>query len=386
MNILLVHNYYKHSGGEDAVLANEQFLLSSYGHTIHLHTISNEFIRSIWQKIQAAWQTPYCHASRKRMTQELAQLKPDIVHIHNFFPLLTPSIYDACQKVGVPVVQTLHNYRTICPGALLMRNGCICEDCVTGSAYQSVLHGCYRASRLGSFAVARMVEKHRKTGTWCNKVDRFIALTEFAKNKFVKAGFPAKKIAVKPNFYDDKEINEKGKERKGALFVGRLSREKGIGTLLKAWHNLDISLRLVGDGPLIDVVQRRDLPMVSILGRKPAAEVAAEMRRAAFFVMPSECYENFPLTLAEAFAHGLPVIASCLGAMTEIVEDGATGLHFEAGNAADLAKKVCWMQDHPEVCKEMSENARRVYLEKYTPEINYKILMKIYHEAIESHV
>ena len=384
LKVLILHNHYQQPGGEDVVVANESALLKEHGHEVHLQLLSNDSIQGPWRKMITALQTPYSWRSRREMIGIINNENPDVVHVHNFFPLLTPSIYDACQDAGVPVVQTLHNYRTICPGALLMREGKVCEDCIQGTPYQAVLHGCYRGSRLGSLAVARMVDIHRRQGTWSDKVDRFIALTESAKKKFVAAGFPAEKIAVKPNFIEatPTEKFSTGK-RSGALFVGRLSPEKGIGTLLEAWEKLDVSLRIVGDGPLLDMAKVNISEFLTVLGRRKRTQIFEEMSRAAFLVMPSEWYETFGLTIIEAFSQSLPVIASRLGAMAELVEDGVTGLHFTPGDAEDLARKVRWANEHPEEMRRMGRNARLIYEEKYTSEVNYLQLMAIYEEAIE---
>ena len=380
MKILLAHNYYQQAGGEDVVVANEMALLSVHGHEVKLYKDSNDRIAGVWAATKAAWRAPYSRDSRDCFAGLLGEFAPDVVHVHNFFPLLTPSIYDACRQARVPVVQTLHNYRTICAGALLMRGGHVCEDCIGGSPYRAALHGCYRGSRMASLAVARMVDTHRRRGTWATKVDRFVALTEFAKGRFVAAGFPADRISVKPNFVEDK-AQEAG-PRGGALFVGRLSAEKGVHTMLRAWDGLDVPLRVAGDGPLLDEVHGAGISNLTALGAIPPGSVADEMARAAFLVFPSEWYEGFPMTLVEAFCQGLPVIASRLGSMAEIVEDGVTGLHFTPGDAADLAAKVRWAVDHAQDMRRMGENARRVYEEKYTPEANYRQLMAIYEAAM----
>jgi glycosyltransferase involved in cell wall biosynthesis len=384
MKILLIHNTYQQAGGEDVVVASEGPLLQKHGHEVHLHSVSNNTIQGLWRKLIAAWHTPYSRWSRRETLRIIKEIAPDVVHVHNFFPLLSPSVYDACRDSGVAVVQTLHNYRTICAGALLMREGKPCEDCIKGTPYQAVLHGCYRGSRLGSLAVARMIDTHRRQGTWATKVDRFIALTEFSKGKFVEAGLPSEKIVVKPNFVEAAEPGTLvDADRKGALFVGRLSQEKGIETLLRAWQSLDVPLRIVGDGPLLDMMRGKTPRTVAALGRREPKQIMKEMARAAFLVMPSEWYEGFPMTLAEAFAQGLPVIASRLGAMEEIIKDKVTGLHFTSGDAEDLAKKVHWASEHPEDMCRMGLKARSIYEEKYTPETNYRQLMAVYGEAIE---
>ena len=386
MKILFIHNEYQHKGGEDAVLDVEIKLLSDNGHKVSLALKKNDSINTFSSKVNAFLDVTYSKQSRQWMMDKIIQHKPDVVHVHNFFPLLSPSIYDACLEANVPVVQTLHNYRTMCPGALLMRGGEICEKCVTGSAYRSVLHGCYKKSVVGTFAVARMVEKHRALGTWQHKVNRFIVLTDFARNKFIEAGFPNNKIVVKPNFTTDSPLaeNEVNKTRIGALFVGRLSQEKGMATLLNAWNSIEMPLRIAGSGPLEGLLSDLAGNGVEALGMLDKQSVQKEMQQAAFLVMPSEWYEGFPMVLVEAFSQGLPVVASRLGGMAEIVEDGITGRHFEAGDADDLAKKVRWMNEHPEECRQMGRNARKEYVQKYTPERNHEMLIDIYQQAIDS--
>ena len=383
MRILQVHNFYQQAGGEDVVVSNEQALLKKHRHQVSLYSVSNDSIKGLFGKIRTAWQTPYSPGAKERLTNAIAAFGPDVVHVHNFFPLLTPSAYDACRNASVPVVQTLHNYRNICAGSNLMRDGRLCTDCIGGSPYQAALHGCYRDSRVGSLAVARMVDVHRRKGTWQTKVDRFIAMTKFAKAMFVRANFPETRITVKPNFVEYPITDVDAPTfRTGALFVGRLSMEKGIHTLLGAWPFLDTPLRVIGDGPLLDAVLDLQTKNIACLGRKSPSEVANEMECASCLIFPSECYEGFPITLAESFSHALPVIASRLGAMAEIIEDEVTGLLFTPGDAEDLTAKVRWATEHPEEMRLMGANARQVYEQKYTPEVNYRQLMAIYAEAI----
>jgi glycosyltransferase involved in cell wall biosynthesis len=380
MRVLIVHNRYQYAGGEDTVVANEQALLERHGWETRLWSVTNDVIAGPLAKIAAAWQAPYSRSARDDLAPVIAEFAPAIVHVHNFFPLLSPSVYDACRAAGVAVVQTLHNYRTICPGGLLMRAGHPCEDCIGASPYQAALHACYRGSRIGSLAVARMVDTHRRRGTWSQKVDHFIALSAFSKGKFVAAGFPADLISVKPNFAEDRHITTTV-ARAGALYVGRLSPEKGIDTLLRGWHGLEIPLRLVGDGPLRGQVDNAVGPNIVPVGRKAPAEVACEMAWSAFLVLPSLVHENFPIVIAEAFCQGLPVIASRIGALAEIVEDGVTGLLFCCGDADDLASKVRWAHRQPEAMLTMGANARRVYEERYSPSVNFRQLAKIYEAA-----
>ena len=332
-------------------------------------------------KISTALNTTYSSSSKTTALAKLRAFKPDVVHVHNFFPQLSPSIYDACIELNIPVVQTLHNYRLMCPGAMLMRDGKICEQCVTGSPYQAVLHGCYKGSKLGTLVVAHMVATHRKLGTWQHKVTRFIALTEFAKAKFIEVGFPPNKIVVKPNFVNDFFIESLPVARVTppfGLFVGRLSAEKGLHTLLKAWALLDDStlLKVAGTGPLAELVVKQT--NLEPLGLQSPAEISLLMQQAAFLILPSEWYEGFPLVLVEALAHGLPILASNLGSMAAIIKDGETGLLFEPGNAEDLATKVKWLLANPDECARLGVNARQAYLDKYTAEENVKQLLGVY--------
>jgi len=383
MRIFFVHNYYQHPGGEDAVVQAEEELLRKAGHYVSLFEVSNVVIQGLASQLKVGVQVIYSFAWRQKLCEVLKRKRPDVVHVHNFFPLLTPAIYDACVHAGVPVVQTLHNYRLLCPSGLFMRNGKVCEECLEKGPFQGVRYGCYRGSRIQTLPVTLMLAFHKLRRTWHKKVNCFIALTKFAKEKFVQAGFPSQKIVVKPNFVS---LPERPSKQKGeyAVFVGRLSKEKGVGTLLQAWHELpDMPIKLIGDGPLLNKAISQSPKSVEVMGRKNHDETLDQMTNALFLVMPSECYETFGLVIVEAMACGVPVVASRLGAMAEIVDDGKTGLLFEPGNAKDLASKVRWLFEHPEKAEQMGKNARAEYEAKYTPERNYELLMDIYQQAIE---
>ena len=288
------------------------------------------------------------------------------------------------------MVQTLHNYRLFCPAATFFRDGHVCEECVQHTLWRSVRYACYRNSRPATATVALMLAVHRRRRTWTRQVDCYIALTEFSRRKFIEAGLPAEKVVVKPNFVhpDPRARNGRGEY---ALFVGRLSPEKGLHTLLDAWQRLRdrVPLRIVGDGPLRPELEadasRRGLSGVSFDGRLPHDQTLEAMKGARFLVFPSEWYEPFGLTIAEAFACGVPVVASRLGAIEEIVEDGRTGLHFTPGDPDVLAAKVEWAWTHPERMEEMGRAARAEYEAKYTAERNYQMLMDIYQRAIAAH-
>ncbi len=392
MRVLLLHNCYQLAGGEDAVVQAEKALLEAKGHQVTLLEIRNDELTSILKKANAAVSAIYSLASKQRVSAEIAHFCPDLVHVHNFFPLLSPSVYDACRNAGLPVVQTLHNYRLGCPNAMFLRQGKVCEDCLgKRMPWPGIVHGCYRGSRAQSAITATMLAVHWLRETWQERVDAYIVLTAFQQEKMVQAGLPREKIHVKPNYVSEPEQFGHTKVFGDyALFVGRLSREKSVTTLIDAYRHKDlrIPLKIVGDGPLHESlqadVQRAGLENgIEFLGQQDKSAVLTLMHKARFLVFPSIWYETFGLTMVEAFACGLPVLASRLGSMAEIVEDGVTGLHFEAGNSADLADKIQWANEHPEEMISMGKNARRVYEAYYTPEINYQQLMAIYQQAID---
>jgi len=384
VKVLLVHNSYQQPGGEDQVFESELDLLASHGHEAVRYTAHNDAVLQLG-KLTLAARTTWSRTTYRELLALLRRERPQIVHVHNTLPLISPAAYYAAGAAGVPVVQTLHNYRLICPKAILLREGRICEDCVGRRlAWPGIVHACYRQSRGATGAVAAMLSVHRLLGTWTRKVSRYIALTEFMRHKFIEGGFPAERIVVKPNFVaPDPGV---GDHRGGyALFVGRLSPEKGVGTLLRAWAHLGgrIPLKIAGDGPLRHLAHSSP-PGVEWLGRLDHGSAVALMGEASVLAFPSECYEGFPAAIAEAFATGLPVLASDLGAMAEIVTEGRTGLLFKPGDAIDLAAKTEWVLSHPAEIKEMGRHARAEYEARYAADRNYQLLHEIYERVLES--
>jgi glycosyltransferase involved in cell wall biosynthesis len=379
VKILSLHNYYQHAGGEDRVFANEATLLEKHGHTVIRISEHNNSIGS--GGIRAAGQAVWNQSSLQKVRKAVREHKPDLIHSHNTFPLLSPSIYRAGREANIPVVQTLHNYRLLCANATFLRHAAPCEECLKErSVFPAIRHACYRSSRAATAAVTTMLTVHRAAGTWEQAVDFYIALSNFSKAKFVEGGLPAERIAVKQNFLDTS--NGPGSGTGGyALFVGRLSEEKGIRMLRSAWaSDLPYPLMVAGEGPLSDI----DWPQkVTPLGHQPSERIADLMGNAALLIFPSIWYECNPMAILEAFASGLPVIASDLGAMRELVDHGRTGLLFRPGDPADLARTVRWAFDHPADLASMRLEARREYEAKYTPERNYTMLMDIYRAAIE---
>ncbi len=318
--------------------------------------------------------------------QVVEQSQANVVHFHNTFPLVSPAAYYAAHRAGAAVVQTLHNYRLLCPQATFFREGGICEDCLGKRfAWPGVRRKCYRNSRSATIAVASMLATHRVLGSWRRQVDTFIALSEFSRGKFVQGGLPAEKIVVKPNFVspDPGLAQAQGQY---ALFLGRLSPEKGVDVLMRAWTELAgaVPLKIVGGGPLEDDVQdwAARTPGVEAVGRVSSEAVWQVLAQAAFMVLPSTNFEGFPKTIVEAFACGVPVLASRLGAMAELIDAGRTGDHFQAGDASDLARCARRLYTSPALLASMRVAARREYLQNYTAEPNYQMLMRIYDKAL----
>lgn len=386
--VLLCHNFYqnraKQLGGEDVVFFAERDLLRQHGHEVIEFTENNERINGM-NRLKLVGTTIWSRDAHRTLGDLVRQTGADIVHFHNTFPLLSPAVYSACKQAGAAVVQTLHNYRLMCPNGLLFRDGAPCEDCVGRTPpLPGVIHGCYGGSRAQTAVIAAMLTTHRLRGTWREDVDVYIALTEFSRQKLIDGGLPAAKIAVKPNFLDPApECGPAGGDF--FLFAGRLSPDKGVGTLLDAWseQHPPAPLRIAGGGQmLVDVGQAASAStMVEQLGPLDRPDLIEQMRQARMLIFPSQVYENFPVTLAEAFACGLPVIASRVGAMAEIVDDGRTGLHFNPGDPDDLRQKVRWAWEHPDEIDRMAAEARREYETKYTGEENYQQLIAIYDRA-----
>lgn len=388
MKVLLVHNRYRHAGGEDEVFRAEASLLRAAGHDVAEYLRTNDDVvadgpvAALGLAVNTVWSRHEAESIRRTVRDR----RPDVVHFHNTLPLISPAAYYACRGLGVPVVQTLHNYRLVCPSANLFREGRVCEACIESGLSSSVRHGCYRGSRAATATVATMVGVHRALGTWRDQVDIYIALSDFARKKFIEAGLPDGKVLIKPNFVDP-DPGVRHAAGTGGVFIGRFWPEKGARTLLNAWTRLPspARLELLGDGP-----ERTELealaagrPDICFRGRVPRAETTEAMKGAAFLVFPSEWYEGLPMTIIEAFACGVPVITTRLGTMAEVVADGVTGLHYTPGDAGDLAAKVRWAHENPEAMAAMGRAARREFEARYTAAQNLSQMLAIYERAID---
>ena len=371
---------------------NEVELLKKNGIDVVTYEKHNDEIKDygLRDKVLLSFKNIWSRKTYTELKQLITKEKPDLAHFHNIWYLITPSAYSACKDAGVPVVQTLHNFRMFCVNGLLLRDGKVCEECLGHLPWRGVKYGCYSNSRLYSLPIAVTEGIHSIAGTWKDKVDAYIALTEFGKKKFVQCGLPEKKIFVKPNFLSDPP-EPSFTHRDYSIFLGRLSHEKGLSILIdavKTLNNSDLPMKckIVGDGPLMkelrEKVKSEKINGIEFIGRKTSHECMELLKDARFMIMPAICYENFPMAIREAFACGKPVIASNLGAMAELVEDRKTGLLFEPGDPEDLAAKIRWMLKNEDACIAMGKNARKEFEEKYTAEKNFQILTGIYQKLI----
>lgn len=379
MKILIAHNVYQHRGGEDTVVEAEIALLRSHGHDVELYSRHNDALKKM-PHVAAAASALWSQRSAGDIAALCKRFLPDVIHAHNTFPLISPSLYWTAWRKRVPVIQTLHNFRLLCPQAIFLRDGKICEDCMGKLPWRAITHKCYRESAAQSAVATGMLAVHRLLGTYRNRVTRYIALNSFARDKYVEGGLPAERFRIKPNFVPSSHLPQ-WVERHGGLYVGRLSTEKGLDVLAQAVHQLA--------NPNVDVIGRGPLEALATeafgehyLGYRPLEQILQHMQTARYLVVPSICYENSPRTIVEAFSCGLPVIASRLGSLPHIVHDGVTGLLFEPSNPSDLARKIAWAQTHPVEMMRMGQAARAEYEAQYTPERNHEILMDIYEDAI----
>jgi glycosyltransferase involved in cell wall biosynthesis len=396
MKILLVHNFYGSSApsGENTAYEAERELLKSNGHTVIEFTRHSDDIRArgMTGKIIGALSTPWNPFSLRRLRKIIKAERPDITHVHNFFPLISPSAFFAACGSDTASVFTLHNYRIFCAAGIPMRGGCICTECIDQSSVSpSLRYGCYRNSRVATFPLAAMIALHRRLGTWQRHVDAFITLTEFQRRTVVQAGLPENGTYVKPHFYVDppQPVPFTDREDK-AVYIGRLSQEKGLEVLINAWKRLGNNaplLEIVGDGPdkerLMTSVNEASLAnRISFAGQLTFTETQIRLARARALILPSLWFEGFPMVIREAFALGVPVIGSRIGSIPFIVTHAKNGMLFEPGNAEELTNVVAHAFEDKISLSAMSLAARREFEEKYTAEANIEMLVKIYEAAI----
>jgi glycosyltransferase involved in cell wall biosynthesis len=395
MKILLVHNFYGSAApsGENTVYAAERDLLGQHGHTvIEFARHSDEIInRGIFGTIQGAFATPWNPFCKRALRSVLEKEKPDLMHVHNTFPLLSPSIFHATKGLHTATVLTLHNYRTFCASGIPMHDGVSCTECLdTQRVFPALKHGCYRNNRLATLPLATMIALHRRVKTWEGHVDAFVVLSDFQKEKMAKAGLPAANIYVKPPFYANAPSPLSWEERESkVVFVGRLGMEKGLNTLIDAWKQWGREapqLEIIGDGPERISLQRSVNgngigDKISFLGQVPFLEVQRRLRLARLLILPSLCFEGFPMAIIEAFSLGVPVAVSDIGPLPNIVKDRESGIVFRAGDALNLCDTMKETWNRPDRLFSLGQVARHEFDKKYTADANYEMLIKIYEAA-----
>ena len=382
MKILIVHNGYQQRGGEDSVVDAELALLCSHGHQVRLYHRSNDELHAM-SRLAAARDALWNPDSRRDIDHLCEEFAPDLIHVHNTFPLISPAFFSVARKRAIPLVQTLHNFRLLCPQAMMLREQAVCDDCVGHLPWRAVTRRCYRDSACQSAVVAGMLGLHRALGTYSDLVSQYIVPSEFCRARFIAGGLPAARLRVKPHFVAaPPAADQPGAVRSGALFVGRLSEEKGLALLCSAVDERPASVSIIGDGPLASMAHAHFGR--HYLGRKSQAEVMTALQKSDCLVAPSICHESFGMNLIEAFACGTPVIASGHGAYAELVRDGVTGLLFTPGDARDLARKLEWAEAHPMQMRSMGAAARNEYHALFTPQRNYHLMMEIYEHAISA--
>lgn len=377
MNVLILHSRYGSGpvSGENAVVADELRLLREAGHRVELLDPRVEGPGGV---VRAAGGVVWDPGRAAEVRRAIRRLRADLVHVHNLFPALSPAVIRAAAAEGVPVVMTLHNFRLLCLPATFLRDGHLCEDCLGRLPWPGVVHGCYRGSRAPSAALAASLALHRRLGTF-GLVRRFAAVSGFVRGKHVEAGFDPRRISVKPNFAWPAPRRE-GPGR-SFLYLGRLSPEKGVATLLRAWREDLGRLLVVGDGPEASPLRRLAPPGVEFRPPVPPEEARRLVADARAVLVPSLWYEAFPRVVVEAYASGVPVVASRIGALPEVVEEGVTGLLAEPGDPASWTTALERLRED-EVGLRLGEGAHRAWAERYTPERNLKLLESVYREAM----
>ncbi len=379
MEILVLHSRYRSgaASGENAVVADEARLLREAGHRVE---VVDPGVRGWAGALRAAGGVVWDPGRTADVRRVIRRLQPDVVHVHNVFPALSPAVIRAAAEEGVPVVMTLHNFRLLCLPATFLRDGRVCEDCLGRLPWPGLVHGCYRGSRLASAPYLASLALHRSIGTF-DRVRRFLAVSGFVRAKHAEAGILPERIAVKPNF----AWPAPRREGPGSsfLYLGRLSPEKGVDTLLRAWRPALGRLLVAGDGPEGPRLRSLAGEGVELLGAVPAERARELVAGARAVLIPSRWYEAFPRVVVEAYAAGVPVVASRIGALPEVVEEGVTGLLAPPDEPASWAEVLERLLDD-ELSLRLGEGAYRAWAERYTPETNLRILEAIYREAAAS--
>lgn len=381
--VLIVHNYYQIPGGEDTVVANEKQMLESHGHEVTLYSRNNSELKelSVFQKLMLPVNTIFNFKTYRDIKKIIRDKHIEIVHVHNTLNLISPSVYYAAISCKVPVVQTIHNFRLLCPGAIFYRDGHICEDCIKKGLRCSIKHNCYRNSKIQTLACVVSMKFHRMTGIY-GKIN-YICLTEFNKEKLLLLKqIKKEKVFIKPNFTRNPgNIIPANKRENRIIFAGRLDKLKGVDILFKAWKQMeesDIELMVCGTGPLEtwckEFIKNNKIKNIKMPGFVSNPEIHKLIANSKALILPTQWYEGFPMSIVEAFSVGTPVICSDLGNAGNIVDEGVTGAKFKYNSTEELIKAIIRIYNYSDIYKTIIEK----YKNKYTFDKNYKILSNIY--------
>lgn len=385
MRIAQIHNKYRDLGGEDIVVQREKELLEDAGHKIVQFFVFNEKIKTSADRLKTALGIPYNFSSKRKVQAFLEREKPDVVHVHNFLPVLSPSVFYACKALNLPVVLTLHNFRLLCVNGLLYRNKHVCEDCISSKiAFSGIKHGCYQDSSVASIFPAISNGAHSSLGTWYDKIDKVIFLSKFSKEVFDRShlSFKPEQVAIKPNFIVDNGYSYI--KENYYLFVGRLSEEKGIRTVLEVFEINKKELIVVGDGPLRSEVDKASLRSSNIrcVGFQNSDQLKEIYMNARATVFASKMYEGLGLVNIESFSYGTPVIAPDFGNAGLLIESGINGLKYALGDAVSLEATIRDFENFTKA-ETLNRGARDSFEQQFTADKNLHLLEEIYKDAIK---
>ena len=390
MKILIVHNFYKDFGGEDTHVIQMKNILEDKGHIIVPYfAYSKDIDRlSICRKLFLPFRNIFSIKTYREIIRLVQKERPDVAQVYHVTPLISPSVYFALKSMGIPTIQIFQNFRYMCPnGLFLIRSGEICERCKNGNFINAVLRKCYRNSYAQTIAQSFNLFLHRKLGTYSKKIDIFVTTNQFSRTKFIESGLPANKIMTIYGFISVYDFKPSWDSDNYSVYMGRLSREKGLHTLLKAFTELpSIDLKIIGEGPirkeLEEFVLNKGEKNIEFLGYIKGKKRFDILRRAKFMILPSECYDTFPFVVLESFALGTPVIGSKIGGIAEQIEEGKNGLLFRPKDPNELKKKMKTLTENPDLLRSMRQQARKSAEEKYSQEVGYNYFMTLYSKLI----
>ena len=390
MKILVCHNFYRRSSGEDRSVAMDIKLLKNRGHTVIEYTAESEVLESAttFNKFATGLRLIYSPKQSQEIEELVTKENPDVVHVHNVFPLLTPSIYIGLEKTNRPVVQAIRNYRFLCPNGLFYTHGEVCRRCVEGSLMNAIRYRCLQDSLVQSALYAVSIHVHRSLGTIPNKLGILAALSPFVASQLETYFDGLKDIRVLPNYVDVSQFRLGELDGGYVAYMGRLSPEKGVLKVVKAMRKLpEINLKIIGTGPSEDAIrafiQKHNLRNVELLGYIGGLKRFEILRRARCLIVPSQWHEPFGRVVLEAYACGVPIIASRMGGLQSLVFENETGLLFEPNDIEKITKHIRYMVNNSKVAAEMGRKGRHLVENEYSPDAHYQQLMEIYRDALK---